>query len=156
MFCFVKLKEFSPNKFFPEDTQYDIQVRNNDELLIIPITEESEVPNGYSLMTLVERDSIENQYKADWLAHISVTRKIVPDKVTPRQIRQGLILKGVSLAQIDAILDSLPEPQKSLAKVEWEFSTEVQRGNPMVNQVGAVLGWTQDQLDDLFIFGAKL
>lgn len=79
----------------------------------------------------------------------------VPD-VTPRQIRQALILSGVSLSQIDLALDTLPEPIKSLAKVEWEYSNSFQRMRPLVNSVGQMLGWTNAQVDALWKLAGSL
>lgn len=77
-------------------------------------------------------------------------------EITPRQARQALILNGISLSEIDAALDSLPEPTKSLAKAEWEYSIAFQRNRPLVAQVGQMLGWTSQQLDDLWKFAAGL
>jgi hypothetical protein len=79
----------------------------------------------------------------------------LPD-VTPRQMRQALILSGVSLTDIDAALDSLPEPTKSLAKIEWEYSIAFKRLNPLVASVGQILGWTSQQLDDLWKLAGTL
>jgi hypothetical protein len=76
--------------------------------------------------------------------------------VTPRQIQQALILSGVSLSSIEAALASLPEPTKSLAQVEWNKSVAFERHRPLVAQVGAMLGWTSDQLDALWQFAATL
>jgi len=80
----------------------------------------------------------------------------VPEEVTPRQIRQALILSGVSLEQIEQALDTLSEPTKSLAKTEWEYSIAFQRSRPLVAQVGQMLGWTSTQLDDLWRFASTL
>jgi len=80
---------------------------------------------------------------------------VIPD-VTPRQMRQALILMGVSLSQIDTAIASLPEPTKSLAQVEWEYSVMFQRSRPLVAEVGQMLGWTSDQLDALWEFAATL
>ena len=76
--------------------------------------------------------------------------------VTPRQIRQALILSGITLEQIDAALASLPEPTHSLAKIEWEYSIAFQRNRPLVAQVGQMLGWSSEQLDSLWIMAAAL
>lgn len=76
--------------------------------------------------------------------------------VTPRQMKQALILSGVSLASIDAALDSLPEPMKSLASIEWHESIAFQRHRPLVSQVGSMLGWNAAQLDALWHFAASL
>lgn len=78
----------------------------------------------------------------------------IPD-VTPRQMRQALILYGV-YDLIEPALDQLPEPMKSLAKVEWEYSLAFQRTRPIVQQVGQLLGWNDDQLDALWIFAGTL
>lgn len=79
----------------------------------------------------------------------------VPD-VTPRQIRQALILSGVSISQIDSALDSFPEPIKSLAKTEWEYSNSFQRTRPLVASVGQMLGWTSQQVDNLWKLAGTL
>jgi hypothetical protein len=79
----------------------------------------------------------------------------IPD-VTPRQIRQALILSGISLQDIDNALATLPEPTKSLAMTEWEYSIAFQRNRPLVASVGQMLGWTSEQLDDLWLMAATL
>lgn len=85
---------------------------------------------------------------------------IVPVKeykdVTPRQIRQALILSGITLDQIDQAIDSLEEPTRSLARVEWEYSIAFQRHRPLVSQVAAMLGWNDDQLNALWDLAASL
>lgn len=78
------------------------------------------------------------------------------ENVTPRQIRQALILSGVSMETIEEALNSLPEPTRSLALVEWEYSVAFIRSNPLVNNVGLVLGWNTKQIDDLWKMAAKL
>lgn len=92
---------------------------------------------------------------------VSAIEAVVPPPadlldVTPRQMRQALILSGVSLQQIEDALNSLPEPQKSLAWVEWEYSNAFERNRPLVAQVSAMLGWTEQQLDDLWILAGSL
>jgi hypothetical protein len=85
----------------------------------------------------------------------TIEQSSLPD-VTPRQIRQALILMGVNLQQIEDALNSLPEPTKSLARIEWEYSIAFQRNRDLVSQMGAMLGWTSAQLDSLWILAAKL
>lgn len=84
-----------------------------------------------------------------------VSPPFFPD-VTARQMRQALILSGVSLSMIDDALNSLPEPTKSLAKVEWEYSNMVQRNRPLVAQVSQMLGWNNAQLDALWLLAGSL
>lgn len=76
--------------------------------------------------------------------------------VTPRQIRQALVLSNVAIADIDAAINSLAEPTRSLARIEWEYSVAFHRDRPLVAQVGQMLGWTNQQLDDLWALAATL
>lgn len=104
-----------------------------------------------------EELSLEDKATLDAIvdAHDGNIPTIIPD-VTPRQIRQALILSGVSLQQIDDAINSLSEPTKSLARVEWEYSNVFQRNRPLVAQVAAMLRWTDTQLDDLWRLAASL
>lgn len=81
---------------------------------------------------------------------------IVPEKISARQLRSALILKGIQLSTIDAVIDSLPDPQRSLAKVDWEYSTNFYRQNSMINQLAGAMQLTSEQVDDIFILGASL
>lgn len=81
---------------------------------------------------------------------------VPPKQVTPRQIRLALIGFGITLDQIDAALDSLPEPTRSLAKVEWEYASVFERSHQLIPMVATSLGWNEQQLDQLWIEAAKL
>jgi hypothetical protein len=76
--------------------------------------------------------------------------------VTPRQIRQAWILSGQSLTVIEIAIDSLVEPHRSLARAEWEYSTIVMRRNPLVAMLANANGYTDEQLDALWIFAGTL
>lgn len=91
----------------------------------------------------------------------NLIESVIPPKpriadVTPRQIRQAMILKGISLSQIDDIINSMPEPQKSLARAEWEYSNAFERDRPLVDQMGHLLGKTDEELDALWLFAKTL
>lgn len=80
---------------------------------------------------------------------------VVPAAVTMRQAR--LALAGIGLLpQVDVAINALPEPEKTAAKIEWEFSSVVERNRPFVQQLATSLGLTSAQLDNLFIEAAKL
>lgn len=74
----------------------------------------------------------------------------VPASVTMRQARLALMAAG-KLAAVEAAIAALPEPAKTAAQIEWEYSNEVQRHNGFVSQLAPLLGMTEAQLDDLFI-----
>jgi hypothetical protein len=93
-----------------------------------------------------------------WVDGKWVVSAIVPDVpsvVTMRQARLALLGAG-KLALVDAAIDGMPEPQKSAARIEWEYSNEVQRHNSFVSALGPALGMTSTQIDGLFVAAAKL
>jgi hypothetical protein len=80
----------------------------------------------------------------------------VPLKVTRRQARQALFLAGVTSANVETAINTLPSPHKELAMIEWEDSLEFERSRALVVSMGPLLGLTALQLDNLFIAAAKL
>lgn len=79
----------------------------------------------------------------------------VPATVTMRQARLALLQAG-KLSNVDAAIATLPSPQKEEAQIEWEFSSTVERSRPITQMIGAALGMTESELDDLFILAATL
>lgn len=79
----------------------------------------------------------------------------VPEVVTMRQARLALLGAGL-LAQVDAAIASMPEPQRTAASIEWEYSNALQRSNPFVAQLGAALGIDDAAIDALFVAASKL
>ena len=81
--------------------------------------------------------------------------KEVPQSVTMRQCRLQLLAIG-KLADVDAAIAALPEPEKSAAQIEWEYAATVERNAPLIGALGPALGLDDAQLDELFIEAAKL
>lgn len=79
----------------------------------------------------------------------------IPTEVTMRQARLALLAAG-KLAGVDAAIASMPEPHKTAAGIEWEYSNALQRSNPFVTQLGAALGLDAAGIDALFVAAAKL
>lgn len=75
----------------------------------------------------------------------------IPTVVTMRQARLALLQSGL-LATVNAAVAGADEP----TKIAWEFSSEVQRSNPLVATLTAALSLTSEQLDDLFTLAATL
>lgn len=124
-------------------------------MIVYKVTHNSEIVEFAAEQAAIDYASLHNLSAPTSEEKTVVTEVEIPD-VTPRQMRQALILSGVSIETIETALDSLPEPTKSLAKTEWEYSLAFQRSRPLVAQVGALLGWTSEQLDDLWLFAATL
>lgn len=79
----------------------------------------------------------------------------VPRIVTMRQARLALLEDG-KLAAVETAINALPEPQRSAARIEWDYSSEVHRDREFVQTLGAALGLEDAALDDLFTQAATL
>lgn len=76
-------------------------------------------------------------------------------KVTMRQARLALLGAGY-LPTINAAIAAMPGPQGEAARIEWEYSQEVQRDRGLVLSLGASLGLSESQLDALFTAAAAM
>jgi len=63
----------------------------------------------------------------------------VPNAVTRRQLRLWLVRHGYTLAQVEALIDALPEPQRTEARIEWQDATQYERGHPLLRQLAGQL-----------------
>ena len=71
--------------------------------------------------------------------------------VSPRQIRQALTRAGLRTAVETAVAAGDQD-----LKDWWEFSTTFERLNPQVTAMGAALGVSDTQLDDLWTLASTL
>lgn len=76
--------------------------------------------------------------------------------VTARQIRRALLTLGITGALIEASLGGLPEPTRSAALIEWEYSNEFFRTHELVPVVSTMLGWNAEQVDALWLLAGSL
>lgn len=79
----------------------------------------------------------------------------VPQSVTMRQARLALLAHGL-LASVQPAINSLPEPDRGKAQIEWEYSNELQRSNPFVSLLGSSLGLDSAGIDALFVEASRL
>ena len=80
---------------------------------------------------------------------------IVPKQVTMRQARLALHQAGL-LPTVESAIDTLPEPPRTAARIEWDYSNSILRNNPFVSQLALMLGFTESQLDELFVLASTL
>jgi len=130
-------------------------INDNKIIKIEDITDLSILSDAHLFQTTIDITALVPQPEVGWLWDGKFLFKNIPS-VTPRQIRQALILSGISIETIEATLASLPDPTKSLATIEWEYSTLFIRNNNFVKQLGPMLGFTNDQLDQLWVLAGKL
>ena len=122
---------------------------------------EARVSNTIRTFTLdqaVERDAFTGGDDSKWkIIEVDDSPAIeVPQVVTPRQMRVALIMSGTSIASIEAMINALNEPDQSIVRTTWEYSTEFKRDNEILNSMAGSLGMTETDIDNLFILAATL
>jgi len=73
----------------------------------------------------------------------------VPAEVSMQRARLALLNHGL-LDQVDTVIAAMPEPDKTKAKIAWEYSGVVQRTHPLITTLGTILGLDDAALDNLF------
>ena len=76
--------------------------------------------------------------------------------VYPRQIRLALLGQGITAQMIEAAIDAMPEPQRSMALIEWEYTAYFERSHPLIPAVGAALGLSEEGIDQLWAYASTL
>lgn len=90
----------------------------------------------------------EEEYNRDFQAEM-YNRK--PKFCTPRQFRLALLAENL-YSQVQTNIEALEDPLKTQIKVEWEFTTEIERHSTLVEN----LGLTEEQLDALFVLATSI
>lgn len=80
----------------------------------------------------------------------------VPDEIPLWAFRSVLTLTGISQDAVGGLISSLPEPQKTVATIQWEYGNYIVRNHPLIATLGAALGLTNEQIDNVFISAAQL
>lgn len=104
--------------------------------------------DSFVLVDGVKQVLTQGEYEQMWRDELAA-RKV--RTVSMRQARLQLLAAGV-LDDINSTIATMPQA----AQIEWEYATEVQRGNPLVAGIQQLLQWTDEQLDTYFIEAAKL
>lgn len=101
----------------------------------------------------VEQSDIDQQwYLSDKCPMKEHNEKIIEEKtrigklnLTPREVFLAIYRdKGITPEQLEASITDIE------AKIEFKYATSYYRGNPLVNEIGKKLGYTEEQLDYLF------
>jgi hypothetical protein len=77
--------------------------------------------------------------------------------LSARQLRLGLVSNGISLSQVEATIDAIENQQdRDVARIEWEYASQYERDHPLIDQIGAALGLTPEQIDDMWMAALEL
>ena len=79
------------------------------------------------------------------------TSASIPDRVTPRQAKLALLNAGL-LDDTEALINAADKA----TQIAWNNALEFLRTDPLITTLGAALGLSDAQIDDLFIQAAQL
>lgn len=79
----------------------------------------------------------------------------VPTEVPLWAFRAALAMAGLKTSA-EALIAALPEPNKTVATQQYEYGNFIERQHPLINGLGAQLGLTSAQIDEIFRLGASL
>ena len=145
-----QLRNDNPNVSFPNNPSDALLASYN----VYPVVDASKPDNDIvTLGPIVEVNGVWTQTYTG--RDLTAEEKRQSMKVTMRQARLALLtINKLSLVH-DAIA-LMPEPDKSQIEVEWEYASTVERTSPWVATMGAALGLTDEELDQLFVSAAAL
>jgi hypothetical protein len=128
-----------------------VNIENNDQY--------SEMIKDYTAILLIEDEAIRPNVGWTLEGLIWVQNEIAPHSfasVTPRQIKLALVRTGRQLADIENFIKALPEPTASEVFIWWSESKEFFRDNEVLNQTAPLMGFSSQDLDDLFVYASTL
>jgi hypothetical protein len=73
----------------------------------------------------------------------------VPKNVSLRQFRLALYMNDKLVAFATAV-NNLPQPQRDMLTIDWEYANYIDRNSSLVTTVGAAIGMSSVALDSLF------
>jgi hypothetical protein len=74
----------------------------------------------------------------------------VPQEVQTWALREVCMIRGHT-ASIEAALANLSEPQRTIANNRWSHKPTISRASSLIAAMQAILGWSSDYVDELFL-----
>jgi hypothetical protein len=94
--------------------------------------------------------------ESEVMAHLNpASAQIGPRSITMRQARLLLHSRNM-LTMVQEAIDSLDEPPRIAAQIEWDYSSTMERNKPFVAMIAGHIGLTDEDLDAMFIEAATL
>lgn len=141
----VLLYSDAPNPLgFP--AQYPSEVRQVDNSVTIE--------SPWVEMTQAQFDSLHEQYM-EQVQEIARLKESVPQEVLLYQFRTAITMAGLKSA-VEALIESLPDPPKTVVREKWEYGNTVRRYHPQTIQLATAIGLSSAQIDDIFRTAATI
>jgi hypothetical protein len=155
---------FDDNRIVKDGVGYSVTLPNKPGIWAIQWNENKghiEYRDSAKRNGLFEDEADLTEYVALWdAAHAEATKvedpgEIVITQIHNKQARLQLLTMGI-LDQVELELEKLPEPNKSVALIEWKYADFFHRDHPLIGALAGIFGLTDDQVDQMFIAASKL
>lgn len=81
----------------------------------------------------------------------------VPQELTRSQLRQALLIKGISETNIVAAINGIEnELHRNIMLIKWEDQPTYRRQNDDLKSIGAALNLSEKDINEIFELGATL
>lgn len=103
------------------------------------------------------RTSVEVDLTPEEIEEIENNQNTVrtPQSVTMRQARKALLRAG-KLNMVETAISSMQGQTGQEARIEWEYSNEVLRNQPLTLALAQIIGLNDQEMDELFRTAATL
>lgn len=155
---FIRQFSIVPNSFF--SMNYNAGKRTDGYHLL-----DNEIHKQDGFLDLIIPEINENQKLGEiifdevnnnFTYHIEEKLIEIPNTISQRQLRTQLALNGFDLSDVQAVIDSLPDPNKTIAQIAWDYALTFFRDDTLLNSITGILGISQSDLDQIFINASKL
>jgi hypothetical protein len=99
--------------------------------------EDNEILDGENAIIDPDYEEKQKQKERERIAHLKCTKRVFV-----------LMLEQLGLDYFEQIEPKINDNRR--AKLEWELCVELERSNPLLDEIGGNLGITSEQLDNLF------
>ena len=132
--------------------------KDNDDLLSAPNSVTG--PN----FELLSENKDTYTYPVDgwyWFDTLDAAMAGIPKNITPattvsmRQARLALLQAGL-LSQVNEYIAAMPGSTGDAARIEWEYAVDVPRNGTLLMALAPILGFTDPQIDSLFVLADTL
>ncbi|QIG68447.1 hypothetical protein EVB62_045 [Rhizobium phage RHph_TM33] len=76
--------------------------------------------------------------------------------LTPSRFKLGMLYLNIVPEQVEAAIAALPEPDRTLANIYWTSTDWFRRDDPILTQVSADFGLTEQQIDEAWKYAEQL
>jgi hypothetical protein len=76
--------------------------------------------------------------------------------VVPVDFKLGMLTLNITPDQIDAAIDAMQDPDRILARIYWTSAQEFVREDPLIADIAAVFGKTEEEIDGAWRYAMSL